>query len=525
MKAQIVSISALLVCAGSAMGQLAIPSVVIPGGDDPRTGQPWQGPGAYPRTVTSANLNVSIAAGTTLNGNSDTGDQALKVFPIRSGPFPYLWTSGWTNEGDIDASISPVEPNNPLSFPPDQFVRLRDGRDPVSGANDGGGLRTYAWSINQYHGVVTMSVRANGRDNQDVVFGVPVGRLYGLANVSADTFRTGRSYSMIDGTHRSGAGSLYLSMHYAGTPGNQEMSLDCAAAWFPFVEGWIGAYVRGGPGTSFVEGDGQVAATPGLPTSVVTWDNNGGQRGEAFVSFPGVNSATDGVLLASPYQDGNNPDYVVASPREAGWDITYRRTSLDSASELQGPGNYRFNFVYVPYSASNAIAGRIDGSTGSSLSGTSNYTITRLETGRYRLSIAGKSDQTGSLMLQSSGIEPGTEGIGRRAFFSYQGNPDGSFEIQARALVLGNPGNAFGEDTELVDGDFSFVWLDHSNPISLCPIDFNRDGFVDFFDYDGYVSCFESGICESFRTADFNFDGFVDFFDYDAFVAGFEAGC
>jgi hypothetical protein len=48
---------------------------------------------------------------------------------------------------------------------------------------------------------------------------------------------------------------------------------------------------------------------------------------------------------------------------------------------------------------------------------------------------------------------------------------------------------------------------------------------VDFFDYDAFVGCFESGDCPAGRTADFNTDDFVDFFDYDAFVGAFEAGC
>ena len=67
-------------------------------------------------------------------------------------------------------------------------------------------------------------------------------------------------------------------------------------------------------------------------------------------------------------------------------------------------------------------------------------------------------------------------------------------------------------------------WLERvvCNP---CPADFNEDGFLDFFDYDGYVNCFESGACPPGQTADFNGDGFVDFFDYDAYVAAFEAGC
>jgi hypothetical protein len=58
-----------------------------------------------------------------------------------------------------------------------------------------------------------------------------------------------------------------------------------------------------------------------------------------------------------------------------------------------------------------------------------------------------------------------------------------------------------------------------------CGADFNGDGFVDFFDYDAFVACFEGSACPPDRDADFNRDGFVDFFDYDAFVELFETGC
>jgi hypothetical protein len=57
-----------------------------------------------------------------------------------------------------------------------------------------------------------------------------------------------------------------------------------------------------------------------------------------------------------------------------------------------------------------------------------------------------------------------------------------------------------------------------------CAADFNGDGFLDFFDYDAFVACFEGGTCGG-GSADFNGDGFVDFFDYDGFVGVFEAGC
>lgn len=58
-----------------------------------------------------------------------------------------------------------------------------------------------------------------------------------------------------------------------------------------------------------------------------------------------------------------------------------------------------------------------------------------------------------------------------------------------------------------------------------CAADFNGDGFLDFFDFDDFVVCFEGGACPPGRSGDFNGDGFADFFDYDDFVAAFEAGC
>ncbi len=61
--------------------------------------------------------------------------------------------------------------------------------------------------------------------------------------------------------------------------------------------------------------------------------------------------------------------------------------------------------------------------------------------------------------------------------------------------------------------------------VTGCAADFNGDGFLDFFDYDGFVACFEGEACLPGTSADFNGDLFVDFFDYDAFVGAFEMGC
>ena len=62
-------------------------------------------------------------------------------------------------------------------------------------------------------------------------------------------------------------------------------------------------------------------------------------------------------------------------------------------------------------------------------------------------------------------------------------------------------------------------------PPPVCLADFNGDGFLDFFDYDDFVICYEDNVCPPGKTADHNGAGFIDFFDYDQFVTDYEAGC
>jgi hypothetical protein len=63
--------------------------------------------------------------------------------------------------------------------------------------------------------------------------------------------------------------------------------------------------------------------------------------------------------------------------------------------------------------------------------------------------------------------------------------------------------------------------LSDETTVTACLADTNCDRFVDFFDYDLFVTLYLAGDMQ----ADANHDQFIDFFDYLEFTTAFEAGC
>jgi hypothetical protein len=97
--------------------------------------------------------------------------------------------------------------------------------------------------------------------------------------------------------------------------------------------------------------------------------------------------------------------------------------------------------------------------------------------------------------------------------------------IEARDILgpgwfLINNQSHFAISGELAEGG-QLMALFVPAAVQLCPADANADGFIDFFDFDTFVTSFETGT----TGADFNRDGFIDFFDFDDFVTAFAAGC
>jgi hypothetical protein len=106
--------------------------------------------------------------------------------------------------------------------------------------------------------------------------------------------------------------------------------------------------------------------------------------------------------------------------------------------------------------------------------------------------------------------------------------PQGQFiaNIQNNSGLIGEGGVLVAEihyaNLDDVD-DVDVICVRSGQP--PCPADFNGDGFIDFFDYDAFVNCFDVNFCPPGKTADMNGDGFTDFFDYDAYVEAFQTGC
>lgn len=92
-------------------------------------------------------------------------------------------------------------------------------------------------------------------------------------------------------------------------------------------------------------------------------------------------------------------------------------------------------------------------------------------------------------------------------------------------LVIGHPRPEDAGAYDCVIANDCGSVTSNAATLSVCLADFTCDGMVDCFDYDSFVTAFETGSGPGGLDADFNADGFVDAFDYDDFVGAFEVGC
>ncbi len=520
MKTQLIAIALVALTAGIALGQQ--PETSDP---DVRLIEGFDAPGEYPTGVTAANMNLTPKPGSQIDGTDE--DVFRAEFPSAG---PIAWTTPRMNAGDIALSIGPAFPDNALSYPSgdegfqNNFQALSDASVPFD--EESTDLTTLAWRVSSATGAHLATTRHNGVDEGYVLDdNSPVGPIHGIAYVSAGPARQGFGFSMDDGIFANGNGTTteVHTGHAGFADGRNEAVFNIATAYFPYEAGWKGAWVVGAE-----EGEAEFfSASEEVNTEEVTWES-----GLANVQLVNVNSASDGMLFVAPSNGSSSSRIASAFPNESGgWTTTVRLDEIDDPEFFEEFGD-AFQFLYVPYSATNLIGGLVDGADGSTInaSGDSRFSLSRQESGQYALSVleadgtTKKNGDAGMLILSVADTLPDNSELGSQAFMSYEyDEASGDFIIESRSLAeieSATPFDGYGNRFAPSDSDFYFAWVDFENPLSLgggVPGDFDGNGALDVDDLDTLIGAVVGGSNDA--TFDLDGNGDVDPSDVNFWVA------
>jgi hypothetical protein len=482
-------------------------------------------PGPVPKKVMGVNWDVSLPA----NGLGYPGDIPQASQGAAS---QIIWNSGGFGSVSRDVLVS-IESQSAPGFAVGRYQCgaldfLISPRDPVLAQYNLGpysnptrqrfaqgfitNYSSQAYYPTPEEGFVISTVRKNGQQWNDTS---PA--FYAATYIQLDGVATGRGYSPISGVFRGGHFYTRSTKLITGTPTDpasdlnnlQRCAIPISIAYFPYDQGWKAGYFQnssGAPGATppgtpafkrtddpdTLIGDGFGAFSGASVTGVTTpltpaanllsWiDTSAGASfsGLAQLSLPAVNSQNDGMLFTVSNDEGGSRRGNYANnaplPNGSGWFVAVRgiEESKSDPTAYVTDGSSSFSFLYVPFNADNLVGARVRGTNGSVIKGSGTFTVNRLSTGRYALSIPGKAGTNGMLLLQNSGYlatQPaGQSNVVDTALLSYEyggtNSPANAFIIESRYVEpTGGPGG-LGQAL-LRDADFNFVWVDFTNPIS-----------------------------------------------------------
>jgi hypothetical protein len=277
-----------------------------------------------------------------------------------------------------------------------------------------------------------VSVGGNGLEYQQGIL---------LATVSQNV-RDGIRASVEVGRSSYSDGLMALSVMQAGQAAGVEVNFNAAVAWFDFRAGWQGGHVN-------ANGNLSAGAFNKVEQSMLAKSAAGRYKLDL-----GVNSTTDGMLFTI---GNNNSNIVVQAGIYAdgsGWDL---RVHHNAASHSSTGLDRDFSFLYLPFDTAGLIGSVYDGAAEGSLASAGNFSLTRLATGVYELSIPGESPETGMLVLN---VADRTNESGTLApddnLLSYQPTGTGSFLINSIDLPT----------LSLEDTTFAWAFMSFANPLT-----------------------------------------------------------
>ncbi len=269
--------------------------------------------------------------------------------------------------------------------------------------------------------------------------------LASITQHSRPDFGNGRATVEV-GRNSFGDGNLALSITQAGVSGVKEINYNTSVAWFSFEGGWKGAHVNA---------NGTLAA--GAFNDVNQAQVSRANTGRYTVNL-GANAQNEGLLFVI---GNNNADIVVQTGLLSGgsaWDVRVQTNNADfGATGIDRD----WSFLYLPYDAENMVGGLYDGLANTHVSSAGDFTMTRLATGRYELTIAGESPDTG--MLITSITHQTTQGPTTAPddnILAYEPGPNGTFLINSYDLPTLN----------LQDTKFSWAFVGFEDKLSLEPL-------------------------------------------------------
>jgi hypothetical protein len=492
------------------------------------------GPGPFPTNVIAANFDVSLDTNNVVGGFSQ-GYPGNIIQSAQGAASAIVWDSGGygsvsrdiiadiTNESGLGFASARYQCSGfDFTICPNDPVGAQSNLGPYSNPNReryGSGDPTVAacqsWSTSPNYGFAWSTIHKTQASWPD---GTPP--FFAATYMQLDPSSSSYSYDMIGGhfnnnqaytrTTKLVVGESIPGPDGEGSNGNPyRCAISHSIAYFPYSQGWRAGYFdddtfseglgnlsagvpmwKHGDGWGLWSGTALDGCTNGTswrnydsPQEILTWldASNGVYDGLALVSFPGVNSQTDGMLftIADDENNGLKGPFAnnAALPNGAGWYVAVRDIVTGTAdptvyaSDGGSDAGSSFSFIYIPYNTANLIGGHIQGSTGTTIKGSGNYSITNLSTGRYALSIPGKTDTNGMLMLINSGYlatQPeGMTNVVDNSFLSYE---YGGTNVPADAFIISSVyvnTNGGGEGVvKFRDADFNFVWVDFANPLS-----------------------------------------------------------
>lgn len=562
-----VSISLIVALAGSIVSAqpsslpAPIPTPTVPTGSDSR-GNPYLAPGEFPATVNAGKLDIITKPTGVMDGvNSD-----YLRFEMAPAGGPLLFTTNDLNEGDFDLNLSAntglitdyfddgfgnwSNPRTPWVFP------TADPWDSFEPDNLRGieGEASYSWALTIGAGTAFMYIPENGRDNNFTDFGLPTGVLHGIGQATPNDFRGGRGYNMLTGNYGNGNGRIYMSLAAAGLP--SEYIMDGAIAWFPYLEGWTTGCTTDTDPAAWSErttapdpmtGEDVVwpSRSPVLPedaSDIITYAGNGKVQGTIdFVTNTDLEHTPDNAMLfvQSSQADSNTLTIINVIENGDAWDFLGRKddgidTAGTSTSEWTDIGQGDMSLIALPYNTPNLLGGSYaaDGSAIKVTDATegANLTVTRAAAGTYEVAVAGTSTEDGLLMMQPTGPAAGDSTLPGRNFMSYEYDAGNNvYVVESREVVLGNPGNIYGEEYPLVDSSFYLAYISFSNPPvgpgvggGCNAADIAEPfGTLDLADISAFVAAFTGQT----PTGDIDGNGIWDLTDISMFVAAFNGGC